>query len=550
MNPAARRTPTEPSIDTSGPLGTLAEVASRIASDAPPDEMVPAVLERLQGFLDAEQCALWLHDDDGLERRWSVGTGDGRASDVAASLLEGSVPADPRLITSRLLCGTRRIGALSAIVSRGVDDDERVVFKAVGDLLAPAISHFEHSRHLEVEVDIRTRQIEEQRRFTERIIDSLPLGVYVIDREYRICAWNRKRETGMQGVSREEAIGRTIFEILHRQPATVLRREFDDVFLSGSIQQFQTESSATGELKTFRISKVPMRVDDANVSHVITIGEDITEWKEAEARFAQAEKLAAIGQLAAGVMHEINNPLATIAACAESLAMRINEMRASGTEVPAEGTEYLQIIDNEVHRCKRIIDGLLDFSRPKPVVKSIVDVNYILEETLFLLKHHSRFKKIAVRTEFDNAMHDPVLGSREQLIQVFMALLLNALDAQDERGTIVIKTCAQDNGRRVVITEIIDEGHGIARSDVPKIFEPFYTTKPPGRGTGLGLSICYGIVAEHGGRIEVDSAPRKGSTFRVMLPVATDRETMEAIEEAALDAGFRPTNDVDFNDTI
>jgi signal transduction histidine kinase len=100
-----------------------------------------------------------------------------------------------------------------------------------------------------------------------------------------------------------------------------------------------------------------MRVDVAGVSHVITIGEDITEWKEAEARFARPRMLAAIGQLAAGVMHEINNPLATIAACAESLAMRVDEMRASGAEIPSDGPEYLKIIDNEVHRCKRIIDG-------------------------------------------------------------------------------------------------------------------------------------------------------------------------------------------------
>jgi PAS domain S-box-containing protein len=155
----------------------------------------------------------------------------------------------------------------------------------------------------------------------------------VIDRSYRIQAWNRKREIGLQGVSREEAIGRTIFEILHRQPAEVLRGEFERVFESGEMQQFPIESSAFGEARAYRITKIPMHLDNKDVSHVITIGEDITDWRRAEQRFAQAEKLAAIGTLAAGVMHEINNPLATIGACAETLSLAMDE----GTVVVQRG---------------------------------------------------------------------------------------------------------------------------------------------------------------------------------------------------------------------
>ena len=143
-------------------------------------------------------------------------------------------------------------------------------------MLAPWLAHAERARQLEVEVALRTQQINEQRRFIERIIDSLPVGLYVVDREYRIQAWNRKRETGMQGVSREEAIGRTIFEILHRQPSETLRKEFDDVFRTGRIQTMHLESTASGETRTFRISKIPMRLTDAGVTHVIAIGEDVT----------------------------------------------------------------------------------------------------------------------------------------------------------------------------------------------------------------------------------------------------------------------------------
>jgi two-component system NtrC family sensor kinase len=216
-------------------------------------------------------------------------------------------------------------------------------------------------------------------------------------------------------------------------------------------------------------------------------------------------------------MHEINNPLATIAACAERLTMRLVDMRADGARTPRDGEEYLRIIDNEVHRCKRIIDGLLDFSRPKPVTKSSADINELVEHTLFLVKHHARFKKMRVDTVLGEQL-DPVTANREQLVQVFMALLINAVDAMDEQGTITIKTRRGRDEREAVVAEVIDQGVGIPRGDTSKIFEPFFTTKAPGRGTGLGLSICYGIISDHGGRIEVDSTPGAGSTFRILLP--------------------------------
>jgi two-component system NtrC family sensor kinase len=318
----------------------------------------------------------------------------------------------------------------------------------------------------------------------------------------------------MQGVSREEAIGRTIFEILHRQPAAVLRREFDEVFATGRLQIFQMESTATGELRTYRLSKIPMRLDDGPVTHVITVGEDVTEWRQANDRFAQAEKLAAIGTLAAGVMHEINNPLATIAACAEGLEL-------SHEDASPDVAEGLRLIQSEVLRCKGIVDSLLDFSRPKSADKRLLDVNAAIERTLFVLKHHTRFKKLQVKVDLDRSLGPVIRANEEQLVQVFMALLLNAMDAMQERGTVALRTRWGDDARSVV-AEIVDQGEGIRRADLPKIFEPFFTTKAPGRGTGLGLSICYAIIAEHGGRIEVESTPGEGSVFRILLPRADE----------------------------
>jgi two-component system NtrC family sensor kinase len=355
-------------------------------------------------------------------------------------------------------------------------------------------------------LDVVHAALAEERHFLTKIVDSLPLGLYAVDREYRVQAWNRKRESGMQGIARGNALGRTIFEILHRQPAESLKQEIDRVFATGELEQFETESRASGEARTYRISKIPMHLHAGDdVTHVITVGEDITEWKEALQRVAQAEKMAAIGQLAAGVMHEINNPLATISACAESLTLELGEL------------EYLKFIDAEVERCKRIIDGLLDFSRKRSFSKEPVEINATVERTLFLLSHHARFKRMAVtRALGPQAI---VSANADQLIQIFMALLLNAADATEQKGQHANVTVRTSVASATVTIEIIDNGVGIPRSEVGKLFEPFYTTKPPGRGTGLGLSICYGLVADHGGRLEVESTPGSGSTFRIVLPM-------------------------------
>jgi signal transduction histidine kinase len=141
-----------------------------------------------------------------------------------------------------------------------------------------------------------------------------------------------------------------------------------------------------------------------------------------------------------------------------------------------------------------------------------------VDETLFLLKHHQRFKRVTVDRELAPGL-PPVLGNKEQLIQALMALLLNAVDAMDQSGRLTVQG-ARGQREDEVMLAVEDTGVGIPRENQGKIFEPFFTTKQPGRGTGLGLSICYGIVEDHRGRIEVDSAPGRGSTFRVYLPAA------------------------------
>jgi two-component system NtrC family sensor kinase len=491
-------------------LGLVRDVAKLLNSGGEADETLAGIAVALQTGLSAEQILLWYRDAQTGRFRTtgSPASGNGRSLESLNELLSDGAGARFRLEHEETL-----IGVLEARPEPSPEGRE--VLTVVADLLAPFLASVSLSADLAVEVAAQSREMEEHRRFISLIIDSLPIGLYVIDRDYRIQLWNRQREVGSP-LRREEVVGRQVFEVLTRQPAEELRAEFDRVFETGEILQDELEVTLGGELRSFRLSKIPMRLGGDRISHVITIGEDVTESRRIQGQIMQSEKLAAIGQLAAGVMHEINNPLATISACVAAI-----EGRLDGLKAPERGAvdEYLEIIDKEVDRCTRIVDGLLDFSRPKGKSKAKVALNALIEETLFLLKHHQRFKRLTVVRELDPA-GPATTGNAEQLTQVLMALMLNAVDAMEERrGKLTVRTGRNAQQSDEIVVEIEDNGVGIPRADQAKIFEPFYTTKPPGRGTGLGLSICYGIVEDHRGRIEVDSQPGRGSIFRVYLPV-------------------------------
>lgn len=504
-------------------LRVLAQIASVLASESSLPDALRSIVTALRTGLGLSRCRLWWRLPEGVGYTLVTGPGEipelGGLPPVVEWAASGPVAErTPEGLHLRipLVHDQQPLGALDVVLPGGSAEPvaHDVVFTVAG-ILASHAATTELSHDLASEVALRTREVEAQRSFASKIIDSMPVGLYVIDRAYRIRAWNRNRETGTQGVSREDALGREVFDVLDRQPRPLLKQEFDRVFQTGEIQQMEMESTASGEAKYYRITKIPMRMDDEHVSHVITIGEDLTEWNQAQQRLGQAEKLAAIGQLAAGVMHEINNPLATILACAEALSHRTAELPPTDRQ---SAEEYIKIIDAEVVRCRRIVDGLLDFSRAKPGTKRPVDVNAVVEQTLFLLKYHERFKRLTVVREL-TAELPRVNADPERLIQSFMALMLNAMDAMNSRGTLTVRSGINPERGDEVMVEFIDQGTGIAPQDLPKIFEPFYTTKPQGRGTGLGLSICYGIISDLRGRIEVESQIGVGSDFKVYLPV-------------------------------
>jgi len=526
-SPHAPQSGQSSSVPSHPGLRILAEVSAALSAGVFSEAAMASVVVTLRRGFDALLCRLWVREEDGVSFRAIATTGDEPSAEEAARIADAIrtgplTPADTwdaLDLSVPLVHQEERLGLLQVRVPRdGREAMERDVLTVVASVLSPLLASKELSQDLAFEIARRAREIDDQRRFTAKVIDALPVGLYVIDRDYRIQAWNRKRETGTQGVPREEAIGRPIFEVLFRQPRDLLRREFDEVLASGKMQVIEQESQASGEARHYRITKIPLRLNDDEVTHVITTGEDITEWKSVQRQIAQSEKLAAIGQLAAGVMHEINNPLATIGACCEAVSAVAED---AAPEVQAGIAEYLKIMDTEVQRCKRIVEGLLDVSRPRSGARAPTDVNKVVDDTLFLLKHHERFKRVTLQRDLAPGLK-PVQANAEQLIQVFMALMLNAMDAMDARGTLTIQTSVNAERADEVVIAFSDTGSGISGHDIQKIFEPFYTTKPQGRGTGLGLSICYGIVADHRGRIEVDSQLGRGSTFRVILPAGED----------------------------
>lgn len=425
--------------------------------------------------------------------------------------------------------GGRANGALIVGFDRPEDCDEtvcRLVDAAAHQTaLAAHISTLyqaarQVSAGLTVEVERRTAEVEAQRRFIEAIIDGLPLSLYAIDRNYKVVAWNRNRELGELGIPRGSVLGKNIFSVLTRQKRELLESEFAQVFETGEIQRIEHESTtAKGQVVHWLISKIPMWIDrTGEVSHVITVGEDISERVEANRAVARAEKLAAVGRLAAGVVHEINNPLATISACAESLESRLKDGAFGASADVEDFREYLALIRSEAFRCKSITTGLLDFSRTRAAEHSSLNPADVIASATRLLAHQKRATGIDFQVDLPE--HLPtVSGDPGQLQQVIIALATNAVDAMPDGGVLTISADANDHQ---VLVRVIDTGFGIPAEHLTKIFEPFFTTKEIGRGTGLGLAVCYGILTEHGGGLDVQSAVGKGTTCTISLPVIRD----------------------------
>ena len=357
------------------------------------------------------------------------------------------------------------------------------------------------------------RRLYQQQEFARRLVDSFPDLILVLDAAGHYT-FTSPRVKEILGYEPEEYDMQELGERTHAEDRSALQTLFGEIvagrksFASLEIRVRHKQ----GEWRRIRCHFSPLFAETGKIDGVIISGRDVTELKRLEEQLIQAEKLAAMGQMLAGVAHELNNPLTAILGVTELLRER------AGLEESAR--RQLELTHRQARRAARIVQNLLEFSRPAAPQKKPIDVNSLIERTLQLHEHSLRRNNIEVEFHSQPGFQ-AVVGDGNQLIQVFLNLITNAEHAIREiRDAGRIQIRLGQIGGHVSVT-IQDDGIGILPDALPRIFDPFYTTKRPGGGTGLGLSICMSIVKEHGGSIDVETLPAGGSAFTVFLPAAS-----------------------------
>jgi PAS domain S-box-containing protein len=389
------------------------------------------------------------------------------------------------------------------------------------------------------------KRLYQQQEFARRLVDSFPDLIFVLDTARRYTFSGPKVEEVL-GYNAEETIGTIFGDRTHLEDRAAVIAVFDDLvqgkrnFASIEVRVRHKQ----GEWRRLRCHFSPLFDVNGKIEGVVISGRDITEVKRLEEQLIQAEKLAAMGQMLAGVAHELNNPLTAILGASELLRDR------PGTD---ENTKrQLDMTHRQARRAARIVQNLLEFSRPASPQKRALDLNAVVDRTLQLHEHSLRRNSIQVDFH-PSAGLPPTIGDANQLIQVFLNLVGNAEHAIREirpAGRIQIRL-GKISSR--IYASVQDDGPGIKPEVLPKIFDPFFTTKRPGGGTGLGLSICMSIVREHGGDIEVESLPAGGAAFTVYLPIAevpAPRTPARGLDSSGSGEMMAPTMDLVKNRSI
>src|SRR6516162_4576737 len=338
--------------------------------------------------------------------------------------------------------------------------------------------------------------------FSENIVESLTVGVLAIDLHGTVEAWNSKMEQ-LFGVGRSEAVGKPLRELLPQELALEIEARGDQEQITGIYKhRFQHE----GRSVVLNVSITPLVGKSAERIGRLLLFDDVTQRERMEEQMSQTEKLTSLGLLAAGVAHEVNTPLAVISNYIQMLAKQM-----------PEGDPRQSIIEKivkQTFRASEIVNNLLNFSRTGAAETTNIDVNKVVEDTLALVSHPLKTSQIQVVKNLSEGL-PAVRGSANKLQQVFLNLFLNARDAMPSGGILEVRTSAHNGSVEI---EVVDTGLGIPRELIHRIFDPFFTTKASGRGTGLGLSVSYGIIKEHAGKVDVRSAPGKGTAFHVEFP--------------------------------
>ena len=372
------------------------------------------------------------------------------------------------------------------------------------------------------------RRLHREQEFAGRLMDSFPDLVIVLDTQARYT-FVSPQILDILGYRPEDLIGKRMGGRTDPTDRTAMLEMFDDLIfkrLSEGQIEYRTQHK-NGAWRVFRASARPLHDETGQITGVIASARDITDQQRLQQQLIQSERLAAMGQMIAGVAHELNNPLTAILGVTEMLRDQSTDETAS---------RQLDLAHRQARRAAHIVQSLLVFSRPSTPRSTLLHLPDLLQRTLQLHEHSLRANHIQVDLAARPDL-PTVLGDSNQLTQVFLNLIVNAEQAIHEvreRGTLRIRLGVV--GERVLIT-FQDDGVGIRRELLPRIFDPFFTTKRPGRGTGLGLSICMAIVREHNGDISAQPLPDGGSVFTVSLPVCTESMALAGPATPGANAG-------------
>ena len=382
--------------------------------------------------------------------------------------------------------------------------------------IATSIANAIHNNRLIQQLKVANADLEANRwellrsRNTLRaFFDSTPTSIYIVDRNYTLIAINMARAHIVRQQP-SEIVGKICHKTLFNRDEPCAGCRVGETVLSGQdTQRIERRWENNGNPLEFEITTYPIHNENGEIIQAFIFEEDVTEKRRLEATLVQSEKLAAVGQLAAGVAHEINNPLTAIIANAQLLQRMIPD--------DEEMLEMLDLIATAGDRASQVVRNLLDFSRKEHYDFASTNINDTISKTIALVQHELLSRSIELTFDPQENL-PPVLASYDHLQGVWLNLLLNAVDAIDnDVGRISVVTKNYGNEIRV---SIADTGKGIPQEQLSRIFEPFYTTKDPGHGTGLGLSVCHRTIKQHGGHILVDSQIGSGTEFTVILPVS------------------------------
>ncbi|MBN1883427.1 MAG: PAS domain S-box protein [Deltaproteobacteria bacterium] len=337
--------------------------------------------------------------------------------------------------------------------------------------------------------------------------DAVDSRMYMITEQYQLFYVNRsiKEELGLEYT---DILGKTCYSFFNSENAPCTGCPVADVIVHGEPTGGEVVVDIEKSRLFLSVNVYPVQTKEKKYDYLI-YSTDITEQKKIQEHLIQSDRLISLGQLSAGVAHEINNPLTAILGYSQILLQDV--------ESDSEQEEGLEIIKSQAENCKVILDDLLVFSRARPNKKDYFSINDVVRGVIPLVKKDMKDKRISLDLSLEDYI-PPYFGDQIKITQVFLNLLNNAVYAVDTGGSIRIDTKWRDMDKCISVS-FVDNGPGIREEDKKHIFDPFFSTKPQGKGTGLGLSVSYGIVSEHGGEISVESQPGKETVFIITLPV-------------------------------